>query len=288
MADTNGVPKFRVSFLEAIKAMRWSGFYKEMVNRNIGVLSIKDQEQLRKTCIAVAGCGGMGGFAAEQLVRLGLGRLKIADFDTFQTHNLSRQCASTTTNLGRNKAEVLAGYFKEINPELELEVFTNGVGTENAGKFVEGAAAVIDGIDYTAFYNTVLLNRAAREKGICVINPHAIGFGVSVFVFGPRTMSIEEYAGLMPGSDRMDIEKFDVPLEKFAPYMPTYVNREDACKVAKGEINIPNIVMPQYLGTAMAVSEAVMMALGRLNAPAGPSPRILVLDLQDRRFEVTG
>ncbi len=285
---TNGAPKFRISFFDAIKAMRWSGFYKEMVNRNIGVISIKDQDRLRNTCIAVAGCGGMGGFAAEQLVRLGIGRLKIADFDYFQTHNLSRQCASTTSNIGRNKAEVLAGYFKEINPELELEAFTDGVDAENAEKFVEGAAVVIDGIDYTAFYNTVLLNRAANKKGICVINPHAVGFGVSVFVFGPSTMSIEEYAGLMPGAARIDIEKYDIPLEKFAPYMPTYVNREDARKVAKGEINIPNIVMPQYLGTAMAVSEAVMIALGRLSAPAGPGPRILILDLQDRRFEVTG
>lgn len=57
----------------------WSEFYREMVNRNIGVISVEEQEKLRKSCVAVAGCGGMGGLSAEQLVRLGVGRVKIAD-----------------------------------------------------------------------------------------------------------------------------------------------------------------------------------------------------------------
>jgi molybdopterin/thiamine biosynthesis adenylyltransferase len=274
--------------MEAINAMKWSNFYKEMINRNIGVISVKEQERLRKTCIAVAGCGGMGGLSAEQLVRLGVGRLKIADFDSFQTHNLSRQCGSLSSNIGQNKAEVLTRHFKEINPELRLEVFKNGIQPENVEKFVEGAEAVIDAIDYTCFYNTVILNRAARRRNLCVINAHAIGFGVNIFVFGPGTVSIEEYAGLPSDTSRTEIESFKIPIEKFAPYMPTYINPGDARKVAQEGTNIPNIIMPQHLGTAIAVSEAVMIALGRVKPPVGPDPRIFILDLQDRKFEVTG
>ena len=64
-------------------------FYKQMVERNIGVLSHEEQERLSKACVAVAGCGGIGGLSAEQLVRVGVGHVKIADHDSFAVHNLS-------------------------------------------------------------------------------------------------------------------------------------------------------------------------------------------------------
>ena len=268
--------------------MKWSNFYREMTDRNIGVISLEEQEKLRRSCVAVAGCGGMGGFSAAQLVRLGVGRIKIADFDSFKTHNLSRQCASTTANVGRHKAQVLGDYFREINPELRLEVLPEGVQLENAEKFVDGAEVVIDGIDYTCPYNSIVLHRAARKRNLCILVPNAIGFGTNVVVFGPKTVSFEEYIGISPGASREEIENFTIPAEKFSPHVPTYADPEVVRKVAFGEINIPNIVMPQYLGTSIAISEAVMMFLGRVKPPEGPEPRMFIVDLQDRKFEIRG
>lgn len=266
----------------------WSRFYTEMVDRNIGVVSAEEQERLRNACVAVAGCGGMGGLSAEQLVRLGVGQVKIADFDTFEIHNISRQAGSTFINVGTHKAAVLGRYFQEINPELRLDVFTDGVQPGNVAEFLAEVDAVIDGIDYTKFFNTVILHRAARQRGLCVVNPQAIGFGVSVLVFGPRTMTIGEYVGLPENAGEEEIAAFQIPMEKFMPYFPTYVNREVAAKAAAGQINIPNVITPQHLGTAIAVSETVMMLLGRVKEPVGPLPRVIVLDLQDRHFEIIG
>lgn len=268
--------------------MKWTKFYAEFVDRNIGVISSEEEERLRESCFAVAGCGGIGGYSAEQLVRLGVGHLKIADFDNFETHNLSRQYASSTLNIGKNKAEVLAKNLKEINPELKLDVFTKGVQAENAEEFVKDAEAIIDGIDYACFYNSVLMHRAARKRNICIVTPSAIGFGATVLVFGPKTLTIEEYVGLSPNASQDEIKRFKIPIDRFAPYMSNYGDKEIAYKAAMGEINIPNIVMPQHLGTAVGVSEAVMIVLGRVDAPSGPKPRVFVLDLQDRKFEVKG
>ena len=89
-------------------------FYRQMIDRNIGVISAEEQERLRTSCFAVAGCGGMGGLSAEQFVRLGVGHVKIADFDTFAVHNLSRQCCSATSTNGKNKAEAYAYIYKFI------------------------------------------------------------------------------------------------------------------------------------------------------------------------------
>jgi molybdopterin/thiamine biosynthesis adenylyltransferase len=257
-------------------------FYTEMIDRNIGVLSIEEQERLRNTCIAVAGCGGIGGLSAEQLVRLGVGHVKIADHDTFAVHNLSRQSGSTNLNVGQKKCDVLGRHFMEINPELKLDIYKEGVLPNNVEKFSEGAEAIIDGTDFSNFNATLLIYKTARKKNICVINPNAIGFGVNVFVFGPKTKPIEEYLGLSSGIDPR------LALKKLVPYLPSYVDPELVQKAALGEINIPNIAMPQYLGTSIGVTEAVMMVLGRVKPPAGPDPRIIILDLLDRKFSVTG
>ena len=271
-----------------VVAFMWSTFYREMVDRNIGVISAEEQEKLRKSCVSVAGCGGMGGISAEQLVRLGVGHVKIADFDQFQIHNLSRQNGSTFFNICTHKAVVLAQYFQAINPELKLEVFTEGVQPENVEEFLFGADAVIDAIDYTEFFNSAILHREARKQGLCVVNPGAIGFGVAVLVFGPKTADIETYVGLERGGSRSEIEAFSVPMQKFCPHLPSYVDPEIAMKAATGQINIPNIIMPQHLGSAISVSEVVMMILGRISEPAGPAPRTFVIDLQERRLEVRG
>ncbi|MGB2706496.1 MAG: ThiF family adenylyltransferase [Candidatus Omnitrophota bacterium] len=259
--------------------MEWTNFYQQMVERNIGIISVEEQERLRNSCIAVTGCGGMGGLSAEQLVRLGVGRVKIADFDKFEIHNLSRQHGSTSANIGERKTEVLGRYFKEINPEINLEIFNEGVKPQNVGQFLDGAEIVIDGMDYSDLENTVALYRAARQKKLCIVNPNAIGFGVSVFVFGPETVSLEEYMGFTSGKP---------DLKKILAYMPSYADPEIVKRAALGEINVPNIAMSQHLGTAIAVSEAVMILLGRVNAPLGPKPRIIILDLLDRKFKVTG
>lgn len=265
-----------------------SKFFNQFVNRNIGVVTTEEQEQLRKSTVAVAGCGGMGGLAAEQLVRMGVGGINIADFDQFETHNLSRQAQSTFFNVGTHKAAIIASHLLAINPELKIRNFLDGVQPNNVEEFLDGVEAVIDAIDYTQFYHSVILHREANRKGLTVVNPGAVGFGAAVLVFGPNTMSIEEYVGLEKNSSREEIENFKIPIEKFAPYMPSYIDPEVAMKAAMGEINIPNIIMPQHLGTSISVSETVMMILGRVPDPVGPDPRIFVVDLQDRKFEVTG
>ncbi len=257
-------------------------FYRQMVERNIGVISAEEQERLRRSCVAVAGCGGMGGLSAEQLARLGVGHVKIADFDSFAVHNLSRQCCSATSTVGQNKAEVLGRHLKDINPFLRLDVYPKGVTPENVEEFIKGAHAVIDGTDYSTLESTVLMYRAARRQGLCVFNPNAVGFGVSVFVFGPKTVSFEEFLGLSANKDPR------LALMKLVQYIPRYADPDIMKQAALGRINIPNIIMPQHLGTSTAVSEAVMILLGRIPEPAGPEPRVFIFDLQDRKFEVRG
>ena len=53
-------------------------------------------------------------------------------------------------NLGRGKAEAMAEEALQINPELDLRVLREPVTAANVGDFLEGASAVLDGLDFFA------------------------------------------------------------------------------------------------------------------------------------------
>ena len=70
----------------------------------------------------MVGLGGVGGYAAEQLARAGIGRMTIVDGDVVNITNRNRQLLALCSTQGRPEAEVMAGRIRDINPDIELEV----------------------------------------------------------------------------------------------------------------------------------------------------------------------
>jgi tRNA A37 threonylcarbamoyladenosine dehydratase len=65
--------------------------YTSAFKRNIGLVSINEQEQIKKFTIAIPGMGGVGSNHLIALVRQGFENFKIADFDEYEIHNFNRQ-----------------------------------------------------------------------------------------------------------------------------------------------------------------------------------------------------
>lgn len=78
--------------------------------------------RLESSSVAVIGVGGVGGYAAEMLVRAGVGNLVILDADTVSVSNKNRQLLALESTLGRKKCSVLAERLLDINPDLKLTV----------------------------------------------------------------------------------------------------------------------------------------------------------------------
>ncbi len=256
-----------------------------MVSRNIGILSPEEQERIFNSCVSIAGCGGIGGLSAIQFARMGFNKLRIADFDHFELPNIGRQACSTSSSIGKSKVETLGKHLRDINPGIILEMYSEGINKNNVDDFVKDADIVIDGIDISCFYNSVLLHRSSRKSGICYIVAQAVAFGVSVFVFSPYTTDSETFVGLKPNSSRAQISELEMTIDKFCPYIPDYIDHKLVETVSAGEITPPNMVMPLHLATSIAVSESVLLILDRAPMPRGPNPRTFILDLQDRHFE---
>lgn len=84
----------------------------------------------------IAGLGGVGGSYLLTMARLGIGRFAIADFDTFDLPNFNCQAGAFVSTLGKAKADVMAGMVRDINPTIDVNVFSDGVTTNNLARFL--------------------------------------------------------------------------------------------------------------------------------------------------------
>jgi len=81
-------------------------------------------QNLQSAHVLVAGLGGVGAYAAEMLVRAGVGRLTVIDADTVSETNKNRQLLALDSTQGQEKTAVMARRLLDINPELQLTTHT--------------------------------------------------------------------------------------------------------------------------------------------------------------------
>ena len=97
--------------------------------------------------IAVIGCGGLGGHIIDQLARIGIGFLRVADGDVFEFSNLNRQLLSEVALLGVSKANAAADHIARVNPDTEVEVVAEFLTESNADALLAGCDVVMDALD---------------------------------------------------------------------------------------------------------------------------------------------
>ena len=77
-------------------------------------------EKLNNSRVAVIGLGGVGGAAAEALLRAGIGHLLFIDGDTVDETNINRQILATEETVGMDKTSAAEQRFKLINPAADM------------------------------------------------------------------------------------------------------------------------------------------------------------------------
>jgi molybdopterin-synthase adenylyltransferase len=165
--------------------------YAEFTTRNIGFVSVEEQERLRQSCVFVCGTGGMGGAALMGLARAGVGKLIVADIDVFEISNFNRQLFAFTDTVDRQKAEAAAEAVRRINPEVEIEVF-GGEWTDAMTRISDRAQVLVNGTDDLAA--SLLIYRTGRERSRPVIDAYASPLP-SIYVTRPGDAMPEERLG---------------------------------------------------------------------------------------------
>ena len=89
--------------------------------RTILMFGDESVEKLAKSNILVVGVGGVGAYAAEMLVRAGVGHLTLVDGEGVSNTNRNRQLIALKSTVGRSKVEVLAERLLDINPDVNSD-----------------------------------------------------------------------------------------------------------------------------------------------------------------------
>jgi len=236
-------------------------YHAEAFSRNIGLLSPSEQEALAKAKIAIPGMGGVGGAHLITMVRTGIARFNIADFDIYEPANVNRQFGARVPEFGRPKLEVMKEHALSINPFLEIKEFPEGICEENIDAFLEGVSLVLDSLDFFAFDTRRQLFNRAREKGIHVITAGPLGFGSAMLIFAPdKGMGFDEYFNIVedmkPEDQHLAFAMGLAPKALQFKYMDTSTV---SFKSRKG----PSLNIACQLCTGMAGTEAVRIILAR-------------------------
>lgn len=125
--------------------------------------------------VAVIGVGGVGGYAAEMIVRAGIGHLIILDSDDVAESNKNRQLLALDSTIGRPKCEVLSERLKDINPELDLTVIQDYFEPEKADELLGGRKIdfLVDAIDTLS--PKLSLIKYCMDKGIPLVSSMGAG-----------------------------------------------------------------------------------------------------------------
>ncbi len=131
-------------------------------------------DKLRNARVAVFGIGGVGGYAAEALVRSGVGTIDLFDSDVVSLTNLNRQIIATTETIGRYKVDVMKERALSINPEITVNTHNCFYLPENAGDYdLSQYSCIIDAVDTV----TAKLELAVRANAASVPLISCMGAG---------------------------------------------------------------------------------------------------------------
>ena len=241
--------------------------YDEAFSRNLGWLTQQEQDSLRHKRVAIAGLGGVGGIHLLTLARLGVGSFTLADFDTFDLANFNRQAGALMSTLGQAKLETLVGMALDINPELKITSFPQGVTEANVDAFLEGVDLYLDGLDFFVLKLRRQVFMRCHERGIPAVTAAPLGMGAAVLNFLPGGMSFDEYFQFGE-DDELDIAvRFLLGL---APARLQFSYLVDPNRVNLKEKRGPSTAMACQLCAGVAATEALKILLGRGPVRAAP------------------
>ncbi len=101
------------------------------------LVGMDNLQTLKNKSVFILGLGGVGGYVCEALVRSGIGRVVLMDFDSIDITNINRQIIALHSTIGRLKVDVMKERILDINPDCQVDVYD---------KFLDDDFSIIDDI----------------------------------------------------------------------------------------------------------------------------------------------
>ncbi len=140
----------------------------EKRQRSAALYGVEAVERFAAARVILLGVGGVGGFAAECLVRSGVEKLTIVDGDRVEKSNFNRQLVALDSTAGEFKAEVACRRARDIDPTGEFVAVDRFIIPDEAEKLLADFDLVVDCIDDTPVKCALIV--AAKKLGIPLVS----------------------------------------------------------------------------------------------------------------------
>ncbi len=143
--------------------------------RQVLLIGEENYKKLNGASVIVFGVGGVGGFTVEALVRAGIGKLSVVDFDTVDITNLNRQVIATHNSVGKVKVDLIKERALSINPNLEIKTYQKKFSHDTQDIFFQGKQYdyIVDAIDLVSCKLSLI--ERAKKDGIPIISSMGTG-----------------------------------------------------------------------------------------------------------------
>lgn len=198
--------------------------------RNRQTITTMQQLHLFRSKVAIIGCGGLGGYAVEEMARLGIGHIKVIDPDVFVEHNLNRQILSSPGALGKPKVEAAVQRVKEINPAVTVvpvqKAFTTGNGTE----LLKGMNIGLDALD--SIPTRLELAEICKKMNIPLVHGSIAGWYGQAAVQFPGEDILGKIYSRYKGKSGIETE---LGIPSFTPAVVASIQVAEVCKILLNE-----------------------------------------------------
>ncbi len=176
--------------------------YENIFQKNIDFWGNDIQNILRKSSVLIAGCGGLGSVVSENLVRSGIGKLILLDFDKVNKSNLNRQFLFDVDDIGFSKTVITQKKLEKINPFCEIQSINEKLTAKTDLSFLnfDGIADCFDN-----FESRFLLEKFLSEYKFLVHGGVSMDFGQVTTIIKNKTKKLSEIFGKIKSNDENGI-----------------------------------------------------------------------------------
>ncbi|KAF9125449.1 hypothetical protein BGW39_007393, partial [Mortierella sp. 14UC] len=110
----------------------------EQLARNIAFLGEEGVQKLRNSFVVVVGAGGIGSWAASMLIKSGVGKIRIIDFDQVSLSGLNQHATASRNDVGTPKAIAMKKAFRTIAPWVHVDARVERLQEDSAASLLSG------------------------------------------------------------------------------------------------------------------------------------------------------
>lgn len=242
-----------------------NNYFNKAHSRDYGFISNDELRVISEKKVAIAGVGGDGFQLGYNLAMAGVSNFSIADPENFELENSNRVIGATSSNIGRNKAEVFRDMVMDMRPNAKVDIYKDGVNKDNIEEFMYGSNLVLDETELTHLELGTMVAREARKNKIPDLFVMNLGFAALASSFHPEHgKTFEDIMGIPKGMPLDEVKDLTVDFSRCLPYLPNYGDINTLYAVQQGA-SLPSIIQGVDIAAAIGSTEVFLHLTSEVN-----------------------